>query len=77
MKMNFLTEYDDFREVEGVILHHKENKFAGSVNTARLELRSVTLNAKIADVEFSPHADDDSKNTPSSRESTGDELIST
>lgn len=77
MKMNFLTEYDDFREVDGVILHHKENKFAGSVNTARLELRSVTLNANIADVEFSPHADNDEEKDSSSQETTGDQLIST
>ena len=78
MKMNFLTEYEDFREIEGVVLHHKENKFAGSVNTARLELRHVELDAAIDDADFDPdkgrdNAEEDSLHS----ESADEELIST
>lgn len=80
MKMNFLTEYEDFRKVEGVVLHHKENKFAGSVNTARLELRNVTLDATIDDVEFDPRVSDEAENAekdPSTEDAASDALIST
>lgn len=38
MSMQFLTEYSDFRVVDGVLMHHQERKFAGNVNTANLEL---------------------------------------
>ena len=41
--MRFLTEYSDFRFVDGVLMHHKENKFAGNVNTAMLVLRNLTF----------------------------------
>ena len=78
MKMNFLTEYEDFREIEGVVLHHKENKFAGSVNTARLELRHVELDAAIDDADFDP--EEGGNNTEEDAlhgESADEELIST
>jgi len=39
--MQFFTEYSDFQVVEGVLMHHAENKFAGQVNTARLQLRRI------------------------------------
>lgn len=41
--MRFLTEYSEFEFEEGVLVHHKENKFAGNVNTAMLKLRKVTF----------------------------------
>lgn len=39
--MTFLTEYLDYKAVEGVMLPHKEIKFAGNVNTAVLTLRET------------------------------------
>lgn len=39
--MRFLTEYSNFEFVEGVLVHHKENKYAGSVNTAVLTLSEI------------------------------------
>jgi len=38
MSMSFLTKYFDYKAVEGVMLAHKEVKFAGQVNTAELVL---------------------------------------
>ena len=39
--MTFMTEYQDYKAVEGVMLPHKEIKFAGSINTAVLTLRET------------------------------------
>jgi len=39
--MTFLTEYHDYKAVEGVMLPHKEIKFAGNINTAVLTLRET------------------------------------
>lgn len=39
--MTFLTEYHDYKAVDGVMLPHKEIKFAGSINTAVLTLRET------------------------------------
>jgi hypothetical protein len=39
--MTFLTEYSDYKPVEGVMLPHKEIKYAGKVNTAVLTLRET------------------------------------
>lgn len=50
--MTFVTEYSDFDFVDGVLIHHRENKFAGGVNTAVLQLRNVVFDVQFADVEF-------------------------
>jgi hypothetical protein len=41
MSMSFLTQYFDYKAVEGVMLAHKEVKFAGEVNTAELILTNT------------------------------------
>lgn len=43
--MQFLTEYSDFEIEDGVLVHKKENKFAGEVNTAVLQLKTITFSA--------------------------------
>jgi hypothetical protein len=53
-EFQFLTEYSDFAVVEGVLVHHKENKFAGGVNTASLQLRKITFDTRIDDSQFKP-----------------------
>jgi hypothetical protein len=53
-EMQFLTEYSDFTFHEGVLIHQSEDKFAGSVNTAVLKLRRITLDADIKDTDFLP-----------------------
>jgi hypothetical protein len=37
-----------------VLLHERENKYAGGVNTAVLQLRRLTLDAKLPDTRFMP-----------------------
>jgi hypothetical protein len=54
-EMRFLTEYSNFRLHDGVLVHERENKYAGGVNTAVLQLRSVTLDAELNDDSFAPH----------------------
>ncbi len=44
--MEFQTEYSDFKKVDGVLMHHRENKFAAGMNTAELFLKDVKLSAK-------------------------------
>ena len=39
--MRFLTEYSEFDFVDGVLVHRKENKYAGNVNTAVLSLKNI------------------------------------
>lgn len=51
-EMQFLTEYSDFRSVDGTLVHHRENKFAGGVNTAVLQLRQVQLEAELTSSNF-------------------------
>ena len=51
-EIQFLTEYSDFKVIEGVLMHQKENKFAAGMNTAVLQLRKITFDAKIEDKEF-------------------------
>ncbi|NIP17483.1 MAG: hypothetical protein GWM87_04520 [Xanthomonadales bacterium] len=46
VRMRFLTEYSEFDMVGGVLVHHRENKYAGNVNTARLQLREVTFDVR-------------------------------
>lgn len=53
-EMQFLTEYSDFKFVDGVLVHQKENKFAGGMNTAKLQLRGVTFDASLDDETFMP-----------------------
>ncbi|HEY5642973.1 MAG TPA: hypothetical protein VIS31_08865 [Woeseiaceae bacterium] len=53
-EMQFVTEYSDFVMHEGVLVHRRENKFAGGVNTAVLSLRNVTLDAQLHDADFAP-----------------------
>jgi hypothetical protein len=53
-EMRFLTEYSDFAFVEGVLVHQKENKYAGGVNTAVLQLRQIELRADLPDDRFLP-----------------------
>lgn len=53
-QMRFLTEYSEFAIVDGVLMHHRENKFAGGVNTAILQLREVTLGAALDSDRFLP-----------------------
>jgi hypothetical protein len=57
-EMRFLTEYSDFRWVEGVLIHHRENKYAGSVNTAKLKLRRIGFAPSFAADTFRPKQDD-------------------
>ncbi|MCW8895162.1 MAG: hypothetical protein OQK48_08010 [Sulfurimonas sp.] len=40
-KMEFLTIYEDYKSVDGVLVHHKEIKYAGSVNTAIMRLKDM------------------------------------
>lgn len=59
-EMNFLTEYSEFKLVDGVLVHHRENKYAGQVNTAVLNLNKITIEARFADETFSPGVSEDS-----------------
>ncbi len=52
--MQFITEYSEFAMVDGVLIHHRENKFVGRTNTAVLKLRQVRLSVDFDDEEFSP-----------------------
>jgi outer membrane lipoprotein-sorting protein len=53
-KMQFVTEYSEFAMVDGVLVHHRENKFVGNTNTAVLKLRRVELNVEFDEDEFAP-----------------------
>ena len=59
-EMNFLTEYSEFKLVDGVLVHHRENKYAGKVNTAVLNLNTITIEAQFEDDTFSPGISEDS-----------------
>ena len=50
--MQFLTEYSDFTMGDGVLIHQREKKFAGGVNTAVLHLRDIPLDADLKDANF-------------------------
>jgi len=50
--IQFLTEYSDFKYVDGALVHQKENKYAGGVNTAVLQLRRITFNAEFDEHSF-------------------------
>jgi len=53
-RMQFTTEYAEFAKVDGVVIHHRENKFVGATNTAVLRLRNVELDVDFGDDEFLP-----------------------
>jgi hypothetical protein len=52
--MQFVTEYSDYSMVDGVLVHHRENKWVGDMNTAVLRLRRITVDADLDDDEFEP-----------------------
>jgi hypothetical protein len=52
--MLFLTEYSNFTFRNGVLLHQRENKFVGGINTAVLQLHRITLDAVLKDTYFLP-----------------------
>jgi hypothetical protein len=52
--MRFVTEYSDHSMVDGVLVHHRENKWVGSMNTAVLRLQRITVDAEFDDDEFEP-----------------------
>jgi hypothetical protein len=54
--MRFVTEYSDHAMVDGVLVHHRENKWVGSMNTAVLRLLRITVDAEFDDGEFEPVA---------------------
>lgn len=56
-EMQFVTEYSDFAVHDGVLVHRRENKFAGGFNTAKLKLRSITLDAELGETDFIPDHD--------------------
>lgn len=45
--MEFLTIYEDYKPVNGVLVHHKEIKYAGSVNTAIMILKDMKFVKKL------------------------------
>ena len=51
-EMSFVTEYSDFAWVDGVLVHQRENKFAGGTNTAVLKLRNVEFGVEFDDSVF-------------------------
>lgn len=51
-EMNFVTEYSDFSMIEGVLVHHRENKYAGNVNTAVLKLQRIEFDVTFEDKDF-------------------------
>lgn len=51
-EMKFLTEYSDFKFIDGVLAHHKENKYAGQVNTAVLHLHNIIIDAGLDETYF-------------------------
>ncbi len=54
--MQFVTEYSEFSMVDGVLVHHRENKYVGGMNTAVLRLQRITLDAEFDDDEFEPRS---------------------
>jgi hypothetical protein len=69
-QMRFLTEYSDFRFQDGVLVHERENKYAGAVKTAVLQLDRIILDADLNEEHFQP----DGEVAPSSS-STDDDVI--
>ena len=44
-QLEFLTEYDEYKSVKGVMIPHKETKFVGSLNTAVMTLNKIYFNS--------------------------------
>ena len=44
--IEFKTEYSDFKMVSGLLMHHREVKYAGGTNTAVLALKELRLGEK-------------------------------
>ena len=53
-EIKFLTIYSDFTMMDGVLVHRKEDKYAGGVNTAMLQLKEITFDAELPDSLFQP-----------------------
>lgn len=53
-EIKFLTIYSDFTMMDGVLVHRKEDKYAGGVNTAMLQLQDITFDAELPDSLFQP-----------------------
>ena len=53
-RMQFVTEYSEFEKVDGALIHHRENKFVGGMNTAVLRLRRSETGVAFDDDEFEP-----------------------
>jgi outer membrane lipoprotein-sorting protein len=53
-EIKFLTILSDFSYIDGVLIHRKEDKYAGGMNTASLQLRDITFNAELEDSMFQP-----------------------
>jgi len=53
-QMSFITDYSDFKRIDGVLVHQREDKYAGSTNTAMLKLRNIEFPAKLDEELFSP-----------------------
>jgi hypothetical protein len=49
MGMQFVTEYSEFAMVGGILVPHRENKFAGGTNTAVLKLRNIEFDVAFDD----------------------------
>ncbi len=43
-QMEFLTKYDNYKSIKGVMVPHKETKYVGSLNTALMNLDSMDFN---------------------------------
>ena len=52
--MRFVTEYSDHAMVDGVLVHRRENKWVGSMNTAVLRLKNIEVDAEFDGDEFEP-----------------------
>jgi hypothetical protein len=67
MGMQFVTEYSEFAMVDGVLMHHRENKFAGGTNTAVLKLRNIEFDVEFTDEDFALPDEEDATVTASAR----------
>ena len=63
--MHFVTEYSEFAMVDGVLVHHRENKYAGGTNTAVLKLKRIEFGMKFSDEDFAPTEGEDATVTAS------------
>lgn len=52
---HMITEYDDFRDVEGLLMHHREStQYVGQGISFDIELTTVTLNEDMDDAKVAP-----------------------